>query len=161
MEQRDGTTTYKLAPLKKSIYSLGDLHELLAAANRRYLDFISAIDDPSAGNGALTKICEPSSEHGRNYKGFNFFSAHDQRVLEVLLRGEHTIHGLRNKDLRRRLHFDASKVSRLLKRLRVHGLIKRIGRTYKYYLTALGRRTILAGLHIRTMVLPHMLTAES
>jgi hypothetical protein len=58
-------------------------------------------------------------------------------------------------------HFDASKVSRLLKRRRVHGLIKRIGRTYKYYLTALGRRALLAGLHIRTMVLPQMLTAEN
>jgi DNA-binding MarR family transcriptional regulator len=161
VEQRDGTTAYKLAPLKKSIYSLGDLQELLAAANRRYLDFISAIDDPSAGNKALTKICEPRSEHGRNYKGFNFFSTHDQQVLEVLLRGEHTIHGLRNKDLRRHLHFNASRVSRLLKRLRVHGFIKRIGRTYKYYLTAIGRRAILAGLHIRTMVLPQMLMAES
>lgn len=161
VEQRDGTTVYKLAPLKKSIYSLGDLQELLAAANRRYLDFISAIDDPSAGNRALTKICEPSSEHGRNYKGFNFFSAHDQQVLEVLLRGQYTIHGFRNKDLRCRLPFDPGRVSRLLKRLRVHGLIKRIGRTYKYYLTALGRRTILAGLHIRTVVLPHMLMAES
>jgi len=161
VEQRDGTTTYKLAPLKKSSYSLGDLQELLAAANRRYLDFISAIEDPSAGNKALTKICEPRPEHGRNYQGFNFFSTHDQQVLEVLLRGEHTIHGLRNQDLRRRLHFDASKVSRLLKRLRVHGLIKRIGRTSKYYLTALGRRAILAGLHIRTMVLPQMLTAEN
>lgn len=152
---------YKLAPLKKSIYSLGDLQEILAGANRRYLDFISAIDDPSAGNKALTKICEPKSEHGRNYKGFNFFSAHDQQVLEILLRGEHTIHGFRNKDLRRRLPFNAGKVSRLIKRLRVHGLIKRIGRTYKYYLTALGRRTLLAGLHIRAIVLPQILTAES
>lgn len=159
VEQRDGTTVYKLAPLKKSIYSLGDLQELLAAANRRYLDFISAIDDPSAGNRALTKICEPSSERGRNYKGFNFFSAHDQLVLEVLLRGEYTIHGFCNKD-RCRLPFEPGRVSRLLKRLRVHGLIKRIGRTYKYYLTALGRRTILAGLHIRTVVLPHMLMAD-
>jgi hypothetical protein len=30
---------YQLAALKRSIYSLGDLRELLAAATRRYLEF--------------------------------------------------------------------------------------------------------------------------
>lgn len=160
MEQRDGTTVYKLAPLKKSIYSLGDLQQLLLAANRRYLDFISAIDDPSAGNKLLGKICDTKLNSHRGYKGFNFFLAQDQRVFESLLRGEHNIHGLRNADLRRQLPLNAGQVSRLLKRLRVHGLIKRIGRTYKYYVTALGRRALLAGLQIRQSLLPRLLTAN-
>ena len=82
-------------------------------------------------------------------------------MFEILLRGEHNIHGLRNADLRRRLPLNAGQVSRLLKRLRVHGLIKRVGRTYKYYVTALGRRALLAGLQIRETFLPRMLTAKS
>jgi hypothetical protein len=69
VEQRDGTTVYKLAPLKKSIYSLGDLQHILFAANRRYLDFISAIDDPSDGNKLLGKICETKIDNYRTYKG--------------------------------------------------------------------------------------------
>jgi DNA-binding MarR family transcriptional regulator len=161
VEQRDGTTAYKLAPLKKSIYSLGDLQQMLLAANRRYIDFISAIDDPSEGNKLLDKICETKTDNHRPYKGFNFFSAQDQRVFETLLRGENNIQGLRNADLRRRLPLAAGQVSRLLKRLRVHGLIKRIGRTYKYYLTALGRRALLAGLQVRQALLPRVLTANS
>ena len=160
VEQRDGTTVYKLAPLKKSIYSLGDLQQLLIAANRRYLDFISALDDPSEGNELLDKISGNKVDNHRIYKGFNFFAAQDQRVFEVLLRGEHNIPGLRNADLRRRLPLNAGQVSRLLKRLRVHGLIKRVGRTYKYYVTALGRRALLAGLQIREAFLPQMLTAN-
>jgi len=161
VEQRDGTTVYKLAPLKKSIYSLGDLQQILLAANLRYIDFISALDDPSNGNKLLGKICDTKMDNNRSYKGFNFFSAQDQHVFENLLRGEHNIHGLRNANLRRRLALNAGQVSRLLKRLRVHGLIKRVGRTYKYYLTALGRRALLAGLHIRHMLLPPLLTADS
>jgi DNA-binding Lrp family transcriptional regulator len=161
VEQRDGTIGYKLAPLKKSIYSLGDLQHLLLAANRRYLDFISAIDDPSEGNKLLGKLCETKVENHRAYKGFNFFAGLDQRVFESLLRGEHNIHGMRNADLRRRLSLTVGQVSRLLKRLRVHGLIKRIGRTYKYYLTALGRRALLAGLQVRHMLLPQLLIANS
>jgi DNA-binding MarR family transcriptional regulator len=157
VEQRDGNTVYKLAPLKKSIYSLGDLKQLLFAANQRYLDFISAIDDPSDGNKLLGKICETKSEKARGYKGFNFFDPQDQRVFEILLRGEHNIQGFRNADLRRRLPLNAGQVSRLLKRLRLHGLIKRVGRTYKYYLTALGKRVLIAGLQIRHELLPHLL----
>jgi len=49
---------------------------------------------------------------------------------------------LQNKNLRRYLAGKSSaQVSRLLKRLRLHGLIKKIGRTYKYYLTRLESRS--------------------
>ena len=74
---------YQLAPLKKTIYSIGDLHELLIAANRRYLDFISALKDPSGGNELLDKISENKIDNQRTYKGFNFFSAQDQGKVLV------------------------------------------------------------------------------
>jgi len=61
VEQRDGTSVYKLAPLKKSIYSLGDLRQLLFAANRRYLDFISAIDDPPMAPDCSTRYARRGS----------------------------------------------------------------------------------------------------
>jgi len=67
--------------------------------------------------------------------------------------------GLRNKSLRAQLDIPASRVSRLLKRLRVHGLIKRIGRTYKYYITDLGRRVVLTGLKLtERVVIPQLAT---
>jgi hypothetical protein len=161
VEQRDGKTVYKVAPLKKSIYSLSDLRKLLVAANNRYLDFLSTLADPTSGNKAITKICEPKLDNHRSFKGFNFFFAADQRLFEALLRGEHNIQGFRNAELRRQLpELTGGQVSRLLKRLRVHGLIKRIGRTYKYYLTRLGRRALLAGLHIRQGLLPELLAAN-
>jgi hypothetical protein len=34
-----------------------------------------------------------------------------------------------------------------LKRLRLHGLIKKIGRTYKYYVTQLGQKALVAALN--------------
>lgn len=57
VEQRDGSKTFKLAPVKKSIYSLQpDLRQLLCAANQRYLAFISELDDPSSGIKVLELI---------------------------------------------------------------------------------------------------------
>lgn len=154
VEQKDGNTVYKLAPLKKSIYSLVDLRCLMADANRRYLDFISTLEDPSAGTKALQKIAEPADDNGRNYRGFNFFLPEDDSILSAIARGQFTISGLRNKNLQQLIpDRKPAWISRCLKRLRVHGLIKRVGRTYKYYLTELGRRTVLTGLKLREMVI--------
>ena len=44
-------------------------------------------------------------------------------------------------------------MSRLLKRLRLHGLIKKIGHTYKYYITEPGRRLLLALLKLRESII--------
>ena len=108
----------------------------------------------------LDKVSKPTVYNGRTYKGFNFFSAEDQKLFEVMMRGEHNISGMRNKDLKKYLQQQsAGQISRTLKRLRTHGLIKRVGRTYKYYLTNLGRRAILTGLKVRTLVvLPELAT---
>ena len=123
------------AEMKKSIYSLGPLRELLLAANRRYLEFISAIEDDKAGTDKLNKISQPveendREENDRSYRGFNFFDPDDEELFETLGRGEFNISGFQNKDLRRRVKSkNTGQVSRLMKRLRTHGLIKKIGRT--------------------------------
>jgi len=48
------------APVKKSIYSLGALRELLGGGQRRYLEFLSAIDDPQVGLKRIEKISRPA-----------------------------------------------------------------------------------------------------
>src|SRR5205823_451602 len=62
VEHQDGHSTRELAPLKKSIYSLIDLRELLAACNRRYLEFLSALDDTSGGERDLLRLSEPQHD---------------------------------------------------------------------------------------------------
>jgi len=42
-------------------------------------------------------------------------------------------------------------VSRLLKRLQVKGLIKKVGNTYRYYMTTLGRKTVNTALKIKEL----------
>jgi hypothetical protein len=154
VEQRDGTRAFKLAPLKKSIYSFTDLRELLAAANQRYLAFVSDLSEPSAGHADLKRLAEAKDDNGRTYRGFNFFRALDERLLTTLARGEFNISGLRRKHLRAHLpELSDSQLSRWLKALRVHGLIKRVGHSYKHYLTAFGRRTIITALKLKELVI--------
>jgi hypothetical protein len=153
VEHRDGTKETKWAPMQKTIYSLPALRELLEAANRRYLEFLSAIEDPRNGRDKLEKLSQAVRQAGRSYPGFNFFDADDEMLFRVIARGEFHISGMQNKTLRRFLHRNNSgQVSRLLKRLRLHGLIKKVGRTYKYYLTQFGKEVITTGLKLKELV---------
>lgn len=154
VEHRDGTTSQDQAAVKKNIFSLSVLSDLMKAANLRYLEFISAIEDNTIGKQKLQKITSSKMENDRTYKGFNFFEKTDQNVLVHLTSGEFNISGFRSKDLKRRFKkFSSFQISRTLKRLRVIGLIKRIGATYKYYLTKLGKEAILTALKIKNMVI--------
>ena len=70
-----------------------------------------------------------------------------------MLRGDFAISGFTNQDLRRSLtQKNTGQVTRLLKRLRVHGLIKKVGKRYKYYLTEFGRQVAVMALKLREMV---------
>jgi hypothetical protein len=154
VEHRGGGGEMKVAPLKKSIYSLPLLCELMAAANQRYLEFVSAIEDPTVGIKNLDKISKPVEEGPRTYRGFNLFHGEDQSLFEAIVRGEFFIHGFQNRLLRLVLPDKSGpQISRMLKRLRMHGLIKKIHRTYKYYLTHLGKRVVTTALKLKTMLI--------
>jgi len=150
---RDGTTSHQMAPLKKNIYSLSFLTDNLKASNRRYLEFISAFDNKVVGRKRLEDVTSSKSENNRNYKGFNFFSVEDLLVLTAIVRGEFNINGFRNKNMQKLLGFNGGKISRLIKRLRVHGLIKKAANSYKYYLTKIGKETIVMAQKIKELVL--------
>ena len=98
------------------------------AANRRYREFLSAIQDPRAGRNRLDNLSQPVEQEGRRYSGFNLFDPGDENLLCSIVRGEFNISGLQNKNLRRHLpELSSGQVSRLLKRLRTHGLVKKVG----------------------------------
>ena len=153
VEQRNGEKVWKLAPLRKSIYSLRDLRKLMKAANARYLAFMAAIDNPEVGLKALDKMAKTARDKDRSYRGFNVLLEDDFRLFLTIARGEWSISGFRAADLRAHIpDLSTSRSSYLLKRLRTHALIKKVGHRYKYYLTQLGRRVLAAALNIREFV---------
>ena len=162
VQRHDGGRESKVAPMKKNIYSIYILAQLLKDSNRRYLEFISAFNDSSDGMKKLFKISDPVKEDDRSYKGFNFFSQADQKFFEVLARGEFNINGFQNKMIRKFIpDLSPSSVTRILKRLSLHGLIKRVARSRKYYLTKLGKAVITTGLKTRALfIIPSLAGLE-
>jgi hypothetical protein len=158
VEHRDGTTETKYTNMRKSIYSLNPLQDHLIAANRRYLEFISEIETPEVGVKKLNRITETQKDKNHRYKGFNLLADEDTQLLRILARGEFMISGFTNSAIRKLMpEKNPGQMSRLLKRLRVHGLIKKVGRTYKYYLTKLGRHVVTMALKLKELyIIPNL-----
>lgn len=154
---RNGEHSAAVAPMRKALYNLAvELPRIMGACNRRYLQFVSSLEEPTADTKALDKLTASVKRDGRTYRGFNFFLAEDRSLFEVLLRGEFNLGGLRNRDLRQRLpKLSPSQISHRIKRLRVHGVLKKVARSYNYHLTAFGRRVLATALRLQqTVVLP-------
>ena len=146
VEHRDGPPTRELAPVKKSIYSLIDLREILLGCNRRYLAHLSALDDFSAGVRALGRLTKPHTVDGKTVKGINFFAPADKDLLQALQNPRVNIAGVRRADLLADIGrmFSPAQLSRQLRRLMGIGVIKRVTGTYRYYLTKAGRAATAA-----------------
>ena len=156
VEHRQGPSTWALAPVKKTIYSLIDLGDILLGCNRRYLAHLSALDDIAAGIRALDRLTRPRCRDGKTVKGINFFNPLENALLRALQNPRVNIAGIRRADLCSLFdRLSPDRLSRQLRRLRDIGVIKRVTGTYRYYLTRLGRAAIAAACHLtQTTIIP-------
>jgi hypothetical protein len=159
VEHRQGPPTRELAPVKKSIYSLIDVREILFGCNRRYLEHLSALDDFSAGARALDRLTRPRTVDDKTVKGINFFDPVDNALLHALQDPRVNIAGVRRGDLMPLLEqLSPDRLSRQLRRLRDIGVIKRVTGTYRYYLTRIGRAATAALCRLTESVLIPQMT---
>jgi hypothetical protein len=156
VEHRQGPPTWALAPVKKTIYSLINLRDVLAGCNRRYLAHLSALDDIAAGITALDRLTRPRCRDGKTVKGINFFNPLENALLRALQNPRVNIAGIRRADLCSLFdQLSPDRLSRQLRRLRDIGVIKRVTGTYRYYLTRLGRAAIAAACRLtQTTIIP-------
>ena len=100
LEHRNSSSERGFAPIKKTIYSLIDLRDVLLGCNRRYLEYLSALDDFSAGQRNLEKLVGPKEIDGQKLKGLNFFDRTEQTLIRSLQRPEFNLKGMRWPDLK-------------------------------------------------------------
>ena len=81
----------------------------------------------------------------------------DRALLETIGRGEFMLSGFRNRDLQKFFFAEGTQdlrearrrsawVSRKLRLLRAHGIIRKVSGSYRYQLTETGRKAIAASL---------------
>ncbi len=158
VEHHNGPPTMELAEVRKTIYSLTDLREIMLGCNHRYLAHLSALDDFSGGVRTLDRLTKPREVDGKTVKGVNFFAPGDKALLHALQDPRTNIAGIRRGELLPELGmFSPSGLSRQLRRLLDLGVIKRVVGTYRYYLTKAGRAATAAGQRLtEAIIIPAM-----
>ncbi len=141
----------KWVPMGKSIANLYRYAQICKASNTRYLD---ALADAIPTNELITeveKVCSNVKSKNKSYTGFNLLSPETCNLFLAIMNGAHHINGFTNKDVRRIIYSKEynevkvrNKTTRLIAKLRAHGLIRKAPRSYKYYVSKKGRR-IMAG----------------
>lgn len=103
------------------------------------------------------RLAEPLRD--RSIKEFNFFDKAEHSLLCSLQRPQFKIRGVRPADLKPFLpQLSPTSITRYLKRLRDFGLIKKVGGTYRYNLTRIGRSAIAASCRLSEQIIAPTLT---
>jgi hypothetical protein len=147
--------------LRKGVADLHRRAQVSQAANERYLDALSSVDDSATLQERVRRVTEPTTWKGKRVRALHPFAAEDTALLEAVSRGEFTVNGMRNRDLRALLYGAddaasreevrrrAGRITRQLRLLRAHGLLQKVPHTHRYHVTASGREMITAILTAR------------
>ena len=141
--------------LRKGVADLHRRAEVSQKSNERYLEAMASVEHDQPLGATVQPICKPTEFKGRRVRALQPLNPDDSLLLATVIRGEFALNGFRNRDLRPLLFDDvetppaeakrqASKITRLLRMLRGHGLIQKVPKTHRYILTATGRETITA-----------------
>jgi len=124
--------------------------EVSQDSNERYLEGLAAIDHPIALHQLLDKVSRPLTYGGRRVRALRIGDPQDVALLQAISRGEFAPSGFRNRDLRLLLHPSkrancpaearraSGRITRQLRLLRAHGVIKKIPKSHRYHLTPYG-----------------------
>ena len=151
-------------------YGVADLYrrsQVCQAANERYLDAQAAVDTSIPLGDLVSSICQPTMYNGHRVRALRPWDPNDMALFQAVTRGEFSINGFRNRDLQTLLFEGSadsvqekrrrsSRISRLLRMLRAHHLIRRVQKTYRYMLTSKGRDILSAILATRRITLEQL-----
>jgi hypothetical protein len=142
---------------------VADLHrraQVSGACNDRYLEAMATVESGEPLAALVEPLCRPVTWKAKRMRALNPMSGADAALLAAVARGEFLINGFRNRDLRRLLYGEkpvsrseqrrrSSAVTRQLRLLRAHGLIRKVPHTHRYVLSPKGRKAIHALLSAR------------
>ncbi len=140
---------------------VADVHrraQVSQSANERYMEGLAAVEQTQPLGELLEplgrRVTEPG-KGGRKLRALTPLVGKDAALLEVISRPEFQLNGLRNRDVAATLGGKAAadagerqrrsaRVSRQLRLLRAHGLLKKVPKTHRYQVTDRGRILLTA-----------------
>jgi hypothetical protein len=149
---------------------IADLHrraQVSQQANDRYLEALASADDSATLEELARPLGQPKVWKGKRVRALHPFQGTDATLLQAVARGEFLLNGFRNRDLQqiffpprtddvREKRRRSAWVSRQIRLLRAHGLIRKVARESRYHVTSSARSTITAILAARKATVTHL-----
>jgi hypothetical protein len=147
-------------PLCKGVAWMWRYAQVSLSANRKYLEALAVVDNPAPARKLWDRACTPARWGQRRRRALAPLSPYDQALFQAILRGEHHLHGVCNRELARQLYGapprdrcahrrQSARVSRLIQLLRAHGLLAKIPRSRRYRVTRQGHQLMSTAIAVR------------
>jgi hypothetical protein len=157
---RRGIEGMRWIPMRMGVVDIDRRVELSRAANERYLEALSVVDVPAPACVLLDQVSRPVVKDARRYRALRPVSQDDAKVFTAVLSGEFLLKGFSNGQIRKRLSPGiaslpgqvgqiSGRITRLLRLLRAHGLVRKVSGTRYYRVTAKGHQIMTAALRLR------------
>ena len=155
-------------PLVRGIANMSRLAAVGQSSNDRYLNALAALNTDTPISTVVDRVCHAVDWNGRRVRALRPWSEDDRLLLKAISRGEFAVGGLRNRDLLPLLFPKASsllaeqrrrysaRVTRKLRMLRAHGMIRKVTGTHRYVLTRGGAQTATAILQYQQVSLAQL-----
>jgi hypothetical protein len=162
----DGQKAWR--PMRKGIADLHRRAQISQQANETYLESLAATEVPTPLADIFDAVSAPRRTAGRRVRALRLNDPGDVALLDALEHGEFVLAGFRNKDLRQRIYPTkrrrcanderrlSARISRQLRLLRDHGLIRKVPKSYRYQLTDKGTTLVAALQAVRNATLERL-----
>ena len=151
--------------MRKGISDFWRFFQVGAGSNHRYLEALANATPNGEGVAALDSLCRSRNRNGRHYSRFNPLTKEDLALFRSVMAGEHAIVGFRNHDIADRLYplpardddeyrRRCARVSRLIAKLRGHGLVAKVRSQRLYRVTPHGQRLLGAVVSLHDEMFP-------
>lgn len=149
INHKDFQTVKEWVPMGKSIANLYRYVEISKSIIKRYIEAMPEINIDKVSLEDVAKISKSKEYNGRHYSAFNVLNPNTLLLFQIISNGDFLINGFTNKNVRQRYFKEDSesvkninRTTRLFSKLKAHGIIKKVARKNKYYLTSDGRKLI-------------------
>jgi DNA-binding PadR family transcriptional regulator len=157
---RKGQPCLAWLPMRKGLADIARRVEVSCAANQRYLEALAVVDEPAPTKEVLDPLSCRVIKQGRTYRPLRPIEVEEAKLFHAVLRGEHLLHGFRNRDIRELMapglkprstqtRTLTGQITRALGLLRAHGLIRKVPRTTRYRITTKGHQAMTTALRLR------------
>lgn len=139
----------KFLPMRKGIADIGARTQISSSRINNFTEQVATLEETSTVEEILSKVTMPIKAKGKRYRGLEV-TGKDMALLRAIADPKYNVDAITNKHLRHVLKDSpwangltdkrlSARISRQLRLLREHGIIRKLPKQHKYMLTDKGR----------------------